>query len=134
VGQPALVQLNGAVTTTPTDGCAGSGPSLTGTMQLWVRAAYGASKSVPGAPVSATDISPQAIPLEGIAKVRFLVVKSVRNQPLKLFLTSPNGGANQQVPFSDLVVLSLPGNGDELTAISVSGVGDIQYVIAGDAG
>lgn len=132
MGQPALVTVTGAVTITPVVGGFPGSPSLTDTLQIYVQAAYGSWKT--GRPnISAPLIgSPFVVPLEGIAKVRFLAFKTAL--PMKVLLTTPNGGADQAVPVSDELVIHAPGAGDEMTAIKVVGTGDISYVIAGDVG
>jgi len=133
MGQPALVQVTGAVVVSPVTGsCYPGSPSLTDTLQIFTQAAYGAWKS--GRPnVQNPNLgSPYVIPLEGIAKVRFLAFRT--QLPMRLLLSSPNGGVDQVVPISDELVLHAPGAGDEMTAIKVVGAGDISYVIAGDVG
>jgi hypothetical protein len=131
VGQPTLVQLRGAVVLSPVPGCGGG--SVTDTMQLQVSAAYGASASAPGMPVNAVDASPLAIPLQGIVAVRFLSIKSLSGAQMKLLVSSPNGGDDQVVPFTDLV-LHCAEAGTEMTALKLVGSGSVSYLIAGDAG
>lgn len=132
MGQPALVTVTGAVTVTPVTGGSPGSPSLTDTLQIYTQAAYGSWKS--GRPNVANPLigSPFTVPLEGIAKVRFLAFKTAL--PMKLLLSSPNGGADQVVPVSDELVIHAPGAGDEMTAIKVVGTGDVSYVIAGEVG
>ena len=132
MGQPVLLELSGAVTLSPVgSGCAG-GPSLSDVMQLSICAGYGASASG-RVPVSADISSPDPIPLQGIVKVRFLSICSISGSPMKLVVSSPNGGANQVIPFTNFLI-QCPGNGNEMTALSLVGNGDVSYLIAGDAG
>lgn len=93
---------------------------------------YAAGKEVQGLSVSATDLAPLALPLEGVSKVRVLAVRSLDGTSLKLRLTSTNGGAAQVVMVSHIVVMHLPGVGDEVTAMSLSGTGRVDYLVAGE--
>lgn len=81
--------------------------------------------------VDATDLAPFSIPLEGIAAVRLVAVRSTSGASMKLRASSTNGGASQVWPISDVLVAHLPGSGDELTALSLSGTGEVEYLIAG---
>lgn len=132
MGQPAIVQVTGAVTVSPVS-CGPGSPSLQETMQIFVYAAYSGSKS--GRPtVSAPLDDPYVVPFEGITNVRFLSIESVGQVPMKLLLTSPNGGVDQVIPFSNRVLIHSPADGDEMTAIKIVGNGGVSYVLAGDAG
>lgn len=81
--------------------------------------------------VDATDLAPFQVPLEGISGVRLLLVRSTGGASLKVRATSTNGGAAQVWPVSDVLAAHLPGTGDELTALSISGTGEVEYLIAG---
>jgi len=127
MGQPVIVQVTGAATLAPAVSM--GGPTLFDTMQVTVNAAYGASKA--GRPSINAPSTPFVIPLEGVVKVRFFAFQT--QMPMKLLVTSPNGGVDQVIPCSDRFVIHAPGAGDEMTALKVVGVGDIAYMIAGDA-
>lgn len=92
---------------------------------------YQVGKEVAGLAVDAADLAPLAIPLEGVAAVRLLAFRS-DGTSLKLRMSSTNGGADQVIPLSGLVVLQLPGAGDAATALSLSGTGTVEYLLAGD--
>ena len=133
MGQPALVQITGAVVVSPVTGsCYPGSPSMTDTLQISASAAYGSWKNGRPNVQKPTIGDPYVVPLEGIAKVRFLAFRT--QLPMRLLLTTPNGGADQVVPVSDELVLHAPGAGDEMTAIKIVGTGDVTYVIAGDVG
>ncbi len=129
VGQPQLLQLRGAVTLSPVV----SGPVGTGVSdvaQLYIQQAYSGSKS--GRPtVMSTDGAPFVVPLEGIAGVRFLLINT-NGITMKVKLTSVNGGADQVVAVSSLLIVEARNVGDEITAIKIVGQGSLSYLIAGD--
>lgn len=68
--------------------------------------------------------------LGAITKIRYVVLRAVDGESLVASITWA-GGANQRVPISDVFVLKARNTGDELTAISISGTGRIEYIIAG---
>lgn len=74
----------------------------------------------------------QALPLEGVAKVRLLAVRSLDGASLLLRVTSTNGGADQVLPVSGLAILQQPGVGDEFTAVALQGTGRVEYLLAGE--
>lgn len=68
--------------------------------------------------------------LGAIAKVRYVSVRAVDGQSLTVAITSDRGVA--QIPVSDLLVVRAKNAGDEISAVSVSGSGRIEYVVAGN--
>lgn len=91
-----------------------------------------------GKQVAALDIATPSpgwlvLPLEGIGKVRLLAIRSLDGASVKLRATSVNGGADQVLPISGLVVQVQPGVGDEYTALSLQGAGRVEYLLAGEA-
>lgn len=83
-------------------------------------------------PIDAADISPFVIPFEGITNVHVLAIVSRGGGPIKVFLTSDSGGADQEVPGSEVLLMHVPNVGDAFTAIKLSGAGDVEYLIAGN--
>ena len=69
--------------------------------------------------------------LGAMAKVRFLSVRAVDGQSL-VASVSWAGGTNQQIPVSDLLVLRANNTNDAITAVSISGTGRIEFIIAGN--
>ncbi len=81
--------------------------------------------------MNATDQDPFVIPFEGIDKVRLLVLRT--SVPVKLLVTTTDGGADQAIPVSDLFVLHNPASGGEMTQLKVVGRANLSYLIAGDS-
>lgn len=69
--------------------------------------------------------------LGAVTKVRALAVRAVDGQSLVIQVSSA-AGVNQSIPCSDLFVLLAKNPGDELTAISITGTGRIEYIIGGN--
>jgi hypothetical protein len=69
--------------------------------------------------------------LGAISKIRYVVIRAVDGESLVASVTWANG-ANQLIPISDVFLLKAKNAGDELTALSVSGIGRIEYIIAGN--
>lgn len=128
MGQPVLLSFNGVVSSAPA--AAPNAPALSEILDLSVKQAFQASKSVrltinnPGAG------APYVIPFEGITVVRFVAIIAW-GAPIDVYLTSTKG-ADQVVPVSDRIVISSPSNAG-FTAIKLVGVGDVTYLLAGDA-
>ncbi len=128
MGQPVTLQINGAVTATPIGVPAGL--SLYDSLRLFLQATYSGAKS--GRPtISAGTDTPFVIPFEGISRCRILAMR-ISGQSMVVHITTPNGGARQAIPTSDILVIHAPNGGDEITAIDVTGTGTINYIIAGD--
>ena len=66
-----------------------------------------------------------------IAAIRFVSVRSVRGDSLVLVVTSEEG-TDQEIPFSSVVAISCAKSGTPITALSVQGPGEIEYLVAGD--
>ncbi len=128
MGIPAQIDVSGAVTSTPQPSTPGAA-SLRNTLDITVRQGYGADK---GARISvdATDVAPLVIPFETMAKVFFLAIRA--RGSINLFLTSTSGGVDQRISNVELIVLHIPNDPDALTAIKLSGKGDVEYLIAGN--
>lgn len=133
MAQNEYVRVNGAVIAGPVVSPPG-GPSLQEVASLAISASYGSSKSARPSIVNATMVSPYAIPLDTITKVRLLFVRVVSGNSIKLLLTSPSGGADQVVPVSDQALLHCPNPGDEFTAVKIVGSADLNVFLAGDVG
>ena len=96
-------------------------------------AAYAAKKSSQDDIVNATLLAPFVLPLENVANVRVLIIRSTGS--VQMLLTSPNGGIDQVVALSGggLQIFHQPTVGDEITAIKfVGNAATVSYFIAGD--
>lgn len=69
--------------------------------------------------------------LGAVTKVRAVVVRAVDGQSLVVRVTSALGAA-QAIPVSDLLVLRAQNTGDEVTALSITGTGRVEYMVAGN--
>lgn len=127
MSSPVTVQLSGAVSVVPI-GCA-PGLSLYDTLRLSLTATYAEQAS--GSPTVNSPTTPVAVGLGSIAKVRFLAMK-FQGQSFRVLVTSPNGGVDQVLPTSDLIIIHAPNVGDEITALKVVGVGQFSYIAAGN--
>lgn len=68
--------------------------------------------------------------LGAIAKVRHVSVRAVDGQSLTVSVTSGRGVA--AIPVSSLLVLRAKNDGDEITALSIAGIGRVEYIVAGN--
>jgi hypothetical protein len=126
VGSPVLLEHRGVLVAGPATGTPGQDVFETALL-----VSYGASKRS-RIKVNAPLVSPTPIPLEALGNIRLLVART-QGQSLQFVFTQPNGGAGQVIAFSDLVgPMHFPNGGDEITALAVAGVGDLDYLIAGD--
>jgi len=118
--------VSGEVTLSPSSPTGSGGAHATVALDVSGRnyaAQDGGAFSVSGT----TQLSPGAV-----TAIRFLAVRALDGQAMVAVVSSATGGANQRIPFSDLLVLHAPGAGDPLTSVSLAGAGRIEYVIAGD--
>jgi hypothetical protein len=69
--------------------------------------------------------------LGAVSKIRFVAVRAVDGESLVASVTWANG-TNQLIPVSDVLLLKAKNPGDEITAIQLSGIGRIEYIIAGN--
>ena len=128
MAQSTTLELRGVLTATPALPAA-YGSSVQELLPLDFCATYGGAKS--GAiPVAGTDPSPQAIPLEGLVKVRAFAMRLASGQSMKLRITTALGVA--VIPVSGQFLWHCPAPGDEATAIALVGTGDVVYALAGD--
>ena len=104
-------------------------PSLRNSIDITIAQGYGADKAA-RIGVDATDVAPLVIPFESIGKVHFVAIRARGN--INLFLSSTSGGADQRISNIQLIVLHIPNEPDALTAIKLSGQGDVEYLIAGN--
>lgn len=77
-------------------------------------------------PIAGTFI-PQ---LGAISKVRHLTLRAVDGQSLTVTVVSGRGTG--VLPVSDVLVLKAKNPGDEISSIAISGIGRIEYIIAGN--
>lgn len=66
-----------------------------------------------------------------VVKVRAICIRAVDQQSLVVTVTW-SGGTAQRIPVSNLLVLCAQNTGDEITAITITGTGRIEYLIAGN--
>ncbi len=127
MGQPVNIELKGSLVASPVPGMCG--PSLRDTVDVSFSHAYTQRQSA-AMSVNATPDAPFALPFGGVTKGRALVLR-VRGGSLKALLTTPAGAA-QAIRVSDLLVMHNPAEGDQLTAVSLIGTAEIEYLLAGD--
>jgi hypothetical protein len=129
MSQMVTVALNGAVQAGPANASTTS-PSLLDTLSIATLRTYGyksANSTTINNPSAGT---PFVIPLAAITKVRFCLIR-VTGASVQVLVTSA-AGTDQTFKVSDELVWSSPNEGDQLTAIKLVGVADIEYLIAGD--
>ncbi len=80
-------------------------------------------------PIAGTDSAPFDLEPGAVPAIKFFLVRSLRRDPMVAVLTS-GAGAFQRVPFDD--VISVASRAVPFSAISIVGVGVIEYVLAGD--
>lgn len=98
-------------------------------LDLALEATYGSVKATQRS-VNVDAAHPEALPLEGITKARFLAFRLLSGSTMQIWLTTALGVA--KIPVSDEFVLHVPNPGDEVTAIQLVGTADFSYLIAGD--
>jgi hypothetical protein len=128
VAQSTVIQVSGAVAAMPAAASLYSS-SLQEFLSLCSQATYGAAKGG-GVSVASTDMSPFVVPFEGITKGRMFGLALLSGQTMKVKMTNGDGVAI--IPVSDKLWLHAPNPGDEFTAISLVGTGDVSYFLAGD--
>lgn len=124
---PATIQLVGSVQGAPAQPTLVT-PSLQEILNVGTSFTYGSSKS--GRPTINAPAVPFVLNFETITKGRFFALR-VRGGTLQVALSNPTN-ADQIVRVSDLLIVSCPNPGDELTGITMLGVADIEYLLAGD--
>ena len=127
MGQPTSIALSGALVASPVPGTCS--PSLHDRIDVSFTHSY--TQRISGSPsVNATQDAPFVLPFGGVAKGRALVLR-VRGGSLRALITTPAGAA-QAIRISDLLVIHNPAEGDQLTAVSLIGTAEIEYLLAGD--
>lgn len=127
MAQPVTVTVTGAVTAAPSATTALL-PSLQDTIPFGLTRTYsyrvGNSFSI-NAPVS-----PVAVAFGSITKVRF-VMMSVIGASVQVAITSAAGNA-QVFKVGERWLWSSPSEGDQITAMTLLGVSDIELLLLGD--
>ncbi len=95
-----------------------------------MKQSYQASKSTRLTINKPTLGDPFSIPFEGVTIARFFALV-IRSAPIDVYLTSSKG-ADQVIPVSDRLIISAPTDAG-FTVIKLVGVGDLTYLLAGDA-
>ena len=128
---PVTVEVSGSVESRPATGTT-TFPTETRTVSLASRRTYtrpfGGIMAVPG-----TDAAPPAMPIGGLAAVRFLYVRATGGE-VRLRVTTPDG-ATQIIPVAGQFVLDNPAAGSEITAVTLAATGtgvEVEYLAAGD--
>lgn len=131
MASPSIITHTGAVNGSPAQSSISS-PSLTELLNTSFTGTYGSSKGARPTINGATDLVPFVIALETIVKVRVLIMR-VRGGSLVVKLTSA-AGIKQAIPVSELLMISTPSAGAEITSIECVGTADLEYIAAGDVG
>lgn len=77
--------------------------------------------------------SPVTLELGGTTVLRLIALRSIDPlHPTVLVTLTQPGGSPQSFKLSDLVMLHCPATGSEVTALTVTGPGRIEYVVAGN--
>lgn len=129
MAQSATVEINGFCQlgpSSPITSWSAAAPSLQPTLDLGLKRTYPEHQEGHLSLEAATDY---ALPLGTVAAVRFLALRVISGT-LQVKVTSAVG-TDQSFRLSDLLVLSTPATGDELTAIKLTGTADVEYIAAG---
>jgi hypothetical protein len=129
MSQAARIDVVGACTISPANVITGytqAAPSLSATFNL------GSSRTYPKHKEGSESLSAAvnfALPLGGITAVRFLALRVIAGS-LLVKVTSA-AGTDQAFRVSDLLIIGAPTAGDELTAVKLTGSGDVEFIAAG---
>lgn len=126
MAQPIVVNLNGSIQAQPSASTS-LVPSLTNEVLLSVNKVY-SYRSSDSISINSPSV-PVTLSLGSIAKVRFMYFKVI-GAAVTFVFTSPAGSATLKV--SDLILWSDPNEGDQITAITLQGVSDLEYILLGD--
>jgi hypothetical protein len=128
VGQSTTVQVAGAVTVAPSSPAQLS-TSVQAFLKLDLSVVYESAKGGIVS-VNSTSLSPFVVPFEGIVRGRFFAFRLESGATMEVHVVTGLGTAI--FPVSDELVIHNPNPGDEFTAISLIGAGDVRYLLAGD--
>lgn len=117
------VQVNPAI---PVTSVTAAAPSFFAGMNLGLRRTF-AEHQEGGLKLSAAVDTP--LPFGTVAAAAFLALR-VTSGSVLLKITTP-AGTDQTVRVSDLLLLSVPTAGDEITGITITGTAEIEYILAG---
>lgn len=126
MAQPVTVTVTGAVTAAPAATTALS-PSLQDVLPFGISRTY--SYRQPSSFSVNSPTNPVSVGLGSITKVRF-VMMSVIGASVKVTITTGLGTAT--FPVSERWMWSSPNEGDQITAMSLTGVSDIEMLLLGD--
>jgi hypothetical protein len=126
MSQPVTITLNGAITAAPSTSTA-LVPSLASTAMLSLQRTYGYKVADSGSINSPS--SPVALALGSITKVRFIFLRVI-GASVTVVATSAAGTATFKC--ADEFIWHNPNEGDQFTAITLQGVTDFEYILAGD--
>lgn len=129
MAQPVTVSLNGAVTASPAVSSPTS-PSLQDILNISTNRVYGYKTGNSTTVNNPLVGSPFVLPLSSMTKIRFFAMRALGNS-LQVLVTSA-AGTDQTFKVSDVMVWSSPNEGDQITAIKLVGVSDVEYLLAGD--
>lgn len=132
MAQSNVVRVTGAVTADPASSALFTPSTLSQFLGLDLEVTYGSAKGMERTTVGTVG-APDALPLEGIVKARFLAIRLLSGSSLQVWITTALGLA--KIPVSDEFVWHAPNPGDEATLIQLAQTGasvDFLYVLAGD--
>lgn len=127
MSQMVTVAVSGAVTAGPAN-ASPTAPSLQDSLNVSTLRTY-SYKSGQSTTINA-PVTPLVVNLGAITKVRFFVIRVI-GAGLQVLLTSALG-TDQVFKVSDEMMWSSPNEGDQITAIKLVGVADVEYLLAGD--
>lgn len=126
MAQPVTVAVTGAISAAP------STPAAQATLQsvkpFFLQRTY--SYRLDQNLTINSPVSPVEISLGSITKVRFVAL-TVIGSSVQLLVTS-GAGTDQTVKVSEFFLFSAPSEGDQLTAIKIQGVSDVEMILLGD--
>lgn len=127
MAQPITVGVTGAITTAP---ASPTGPTpLYQTVKTFGLQRTYAYRTDHNLSIN-NPATPYSVPLGSISKVRFMAL-TVVGSSVELRVTW-SSGVDQTSKVSEFLMFSSPSEGDQLTAIKLVGVSDIELILMGD--
>lgn len=123
---PFTLTTSGSVQATPSPSSAVDGSALLGSSVDLASTDTFDAVFAGNLPIAGT----LALALGAVVAVRYVSVRAVDGQSLTVSITSGRGVA--LVPVSDLLVVRARNAGDEISAVSISGNGRVEYIIGGN--
>lgn len=130
MAQPITVSVTGAVNAAPASSTA-LVPSLMDMKPFGLQRTYNYRIANSFSVNNPLIGSPFTVPLGSITKVRFIAMSIVGAASMQLLVTSA-AGADQTFKVSELLLWSAPTESDQMTAIKLVGIGDVELILLGD--